>query len=139
MRNVTPQQAADNWANGMSSSSTKMIAGIKAVTENPAAKAIDAIPRMVQGIQQAAADGRIARGLGRVTLQSWQNDMLTKGVTRVGAGASSAKPKVAAFFTQFLPYLQAGVSQLPARGDYSANKARAIAMMDYNHNFTYQK
>lgn len=139
MKNVSASQAADNWANGMSNSSAKMIAGIKAVTENPAAKAADAIPRMVQGIQQAAADGRIARGLARVTLQSWQNDMLTKGVTRVGAGASGAKPKVAAFFTQFLPYLQAGVQQLPARGDYSANKARAIAMMDYNHNFVYQK
>lgn len=131
----TPDQAAKNWSTGMANSSQKMIAGINAVTDNPADKAIAAIPRMLQGIQAAAADGRIERGLRTVTLASWKANMLNKGVSRVAGGATSAMPKVQAFMAQFLPYLAQGVASLPARGDYSQNKARAIAMMDYNHGF----
>lgn len=138
MKNINPATAATNWANGMSQSSAKMAAGIQAVTVNPAEQAIAAIPRMVQGIQQAASDGRIEAGLRRVTLQSWQTAMLQKGVNRVPAGATAAKPKMQGFFTQFLPFLQTGVAQLPPRGDHNQNVQRAVAMMNYNHTFKYQ-
>ena len=137
MKNVSPAQAATNWSNGMANASAKMTAGVNAVTEAPSVKAIEAIPRMVQGIQAAAASGKIAAGLGRVTLQSWQQAMIQKGVNRVAAGATQAKPKVQNFFTQFLPFLQQGVAALPPRGDTNQNIQRAVAMMQYNHGFKY--
>lgn len=137
MKNINPATAAQNWQTGMANSSAKMTAGINAVTQNPAEAAIAAIPRMVQGIQQAAANGKIEQGLRRVTLQSWQRSMIDKGVSRVATGAQNAKPKVQNFFTQFLPFLAQGVAQLPPRGDVNQNIARAVAMMQYNHGFSY--
>lgn len=138
MKNISPQTAASNWATGMGNASAKIQAGVQAVTEAPSVAAIAAIPRMVQGIQQAAADGRIQAGLQRVSLQSWQQSMINKGLNRIGAGATAAKPKMQNFFTQFLPYLANGVSQLPPRGDINANIQRAVAMMQYNSQFKYQ-
>lgn len=138
MKNISPAAFATNWQNGMANSSAKMTAGINAVTEAPSVAAIAAIPRMVQGIQAAANDGRIARGLAGVTLQMWQQAMLNKGINRVSAGATQAKPKVQAFAAQFLPFLQQGVSQLPPRGDVNQNIQRAVAMMQYNSQFKYQ-
>ena len=137
MKSVSPTQAATNWSNGMANASAKITAGVNAVTEAPSVKAIDAIPRMVQGIQAAAASGKIAAGLQRVTLQQWQQAMIQKGVNRVAAGATAAKPKVQSFFTQFLPFLAQGVAQLPPRGDVNQNIQRAVAMMQYNAGFKY--
>jgi len=138
MKNITPAAFASNWQNGMANCSAKMTAGINAVTVNPAESAIAAIPRMVQGIQAAAASGKIEAGLRRTTLQSWQQNMINKGVNRVSQGATTAKPKVQAFAAQFLPFLQQGVSQLPPRGDVNQNIQRAVAMMQYNSGFKYQ-
>ena len=138
MKNISAAQAAKNWQNGMANSSAKMTAGINAVTEAPSTAAIAAIPRMVAGIQQAAASGKIQAGLARVSLQMWQQAMIQKGVTRVAAGATAAQPKVQAFMTAFLPFLQQGVASLPPRGDTQQNIQRAVAMMNYNHGFKYQ-
>jgi hypothetical protein len=138
MKNISAAQAATNWAAAMANSSAKMTAGVQAVTEAPSVAAIAAIPRMVQGIQAAAADGRIQRGLQRVTLQAWQQAMINKGITRVATGATNAKPKVQAFMTQFLPFLQQAVATLPPRGDVNQNIQRAVAMMQANAQFKYQ-
>jgi hypothetical protein len=139
MKNVQPSVAAANWVAGMNNATAKITAGVNAVTEAPSTAAIAAIPRMVQGIQQAAADGRIQAGLARVTLPMWQQAMLTKGVNRVGAGATAAKPAMQNFFTQFLPFLNNAVQALPPRGDINANIQRAVAMMQANSQFKYQK
>lgn len=137
MKNVSPATAAANWSTGMAGAGTKMTAGVNAVTEAPSTAAIAAIPRMVQGIQAAAASGKIEAGLRRVTLQQWQQAMIQKGVARVSAGATAAKPKMQNFFTQFLPYLQQGVQQLPPRGDINQNIQRAVSMMQHNAGFVY--
>jgi hypothetical protein len=141
MRNVSAVQAASNWANGMSNSSQKLTAGVQAVTVSPTSLAAGRIDAMVAGIQRAATSGKIAAGLNSVSLQDWQQAMLTKGVPRVAAGAQAAKSKVQSFFTQFLPYLQQGVQQLAAtpRGDLETNIARAAAMMRHNSQFRYQR
>lgn len=138
MKSINPATAASNWQSGMSQAGPKMTAGVNAVTQNPAEAAIAAIPRMVQGIQMAAQNGRIEAGLRRVTLSGWQRAMIDKGVGRVTTGATNAKPKMQAFFTQFLPYLKQGVDQLPPRGDINQNIARAVAMMQHNAGFQYQ-
>jgi len=139
VKNVSPATAASNWATGMANSGAKMTAGVNAVTEAPSVAAIAAIPRMVQGIQNAAANGKIQAGLQRVTLQSWQQSMIQKGVGRVSAGATNAKPKMQAFFTQFIPFLQQGVAALPPRGDINQNIQRAVSMMQHNSQFKYNQ
>lgn len=141
MAMVTPQQAAANWATGMGNSSEKMKAGINAVTEAPTAKAAARIDAMVAGVQRAAASGKTRDALLAVSLQSWKDDMLNKGVGRASAGAQQAKPKVQAFMTQFIPWLQSGVAALAStpRGDLETNIARATSMMRHNAQFKYQR
>lgn len=131
----TPQQYAKNWARGMAGSGDKLRAGVQGVTENPAAKAAMAIDRQVQGVIRAAQDGTTAAGLGRVTLQGWQKDMIEKGIPRIAAGAATAEPKVAQFAAEFIPYLQAGMAQLPPRGGLEENLQRASSMARHNAAF----
>jgi hypothetical protein len=137
MKNLSPGTVADNWQKGMANSSAALTAGVQAVTVNPADQAIAAIPRMVAGVQAAAADGRIERGLRRTTLQSWQTAMIQKGAPRIATGANAAKPKMVQFFTQMLPFQQQLVSTLPPRGDTQQNIQRAVAMMNGMSQFKY--
>jgi hypothetical protein len=134
----TAQQAAQNWARGMSNASERIRQGVNAVTVNPAQKAIAAIPRMVDGIQRAAADGRIQRGLARVTLESWREDFLSKGMPRIAAGAQTAVPKMESFMAEFLPFVDNVVkavnSEMP-RGDIEVNLQRANQVARRLHEF----
>lgn len=128
---ITPQQAAANWARGMSGAGEKIKQGVQNVTENPAQKAIAAIPRQVQGVMRAAESGKTARGLGRVTLEGWKQAMIDKGAGRVSGGAQAALPKFQAFMDEFLPFVQTAVQQLNSsnpRGDLEANIARSGEM-----------
>lgn len=137
MSMVTPQQAADNWARGMQNATERIRQGVQNVTVSPTERAVAAIPRMVEGIQRAAADGRIAAGLRRVTLDDWKRETLDK-VSRVGVGANGAKPKMAAFMGELLPYVESGLGQLNSntpRGDLGQNIARMNSWVQYMANF----
>lgn len=134
---LNPSQVANNWANGMAQAGEKIRQGIQAVTESPTHLAARSIDRMVAGIQRAAAEGKIQRGLEAVSLEDWKRAALEKGVGRVGAGATAAKPKMQVFFEEFLPHLERGQAALASmpRGDIEANIARANAMMRHNATF----
>lgn len=136
---ATPQQAAANWAAGMSGASTKLKAGVNAVTTAPTQLAAAAVDRQVAGVQHAAATGKTQRALQAVSLQQWQNAMITKGLPRIASGAQAAIPKMQQFMGQFLPFQAALVAQLPARGDLNTNIQRATQMMQGTSQFVYNK
>jgi len=120
-------QAAQNWSRGMQNSTERIRQGVQAVTVSPTEKAAQAIPRMVEGIQRAAASGKIERGLRSVSLEDWRREMLEKGLTRVGTGASAAQPKMQSFMGELLPYIESGLGRLNSstpRGDLGANITR---------------
>lgn len=133
----TAAQVATNWRNAMAGAGKKLTDGVNAVTEAPTAKAARRIDAMVAGVQRAAADGRIQRGLERVSLEDWKKAMLDKGAGRVAAGAAAAEPKMRAFMEEFLPHVQSGVNKLQSmpRGDIETNIARAVEMMRHNASF----
>jgi hypothetical protein len=101
-------------------------------------KAAQAIDRQVAGVQRAAASGKTQRALEAVSTQQWQQAVITKGLPRIGTGAMAAKPKFVTFMNQLLPYVQNGLSQLPARGDINQNAQRMLAWMQYMANFKKQ-
>lgn len=105
----SPQAAAQRWANNLGASGDKIKQAVMAVTVSPTSKAAAAVDRQVAGVQAAAASGKTQAALNRVTLQDWQSAMVNKGINRLTSGAQQAQPKVQAFLTQFLPYLQTGV------------------------------
>lgn len=133
-----PQQAAANWAAAMQSAGAKATAGVNAVQVSPAQSAIAAIPRQVQGVIDAANSGKTAAALQNVTLQSWQKAYITKGVPRMGTGASAAQPKFAAFMTWLLPQQQSIVAALPPKGNTAQNIARSQAFLQAMAQLKYQ-
>lgn len=132
-----PQQVAQKWSQNTARSTDAIRAGVQAVTVNPAEKAAARQDAYVAGVQRAVADGKYRRGLAKVTLQSWQDAMLTKGLGRVSSGAAAAQPKMASFMEKFLPYLEQGKQRLASmpRGDLQQNISRMIAMVEHNAAF----
>lgn len=135
-----PSEVADRWAQRMGASGEAIKAGVMAVTTNPAEKAASRADAWAAGVQRALADGKFQRGLRRTTLQSWQDALLKKGLPRIAAGASQAKPKVQAFLEKFLPHQEALKQKLASmpRGDLQANISRMIAAVEHNAAFKYQ-
>lgn len=131
---------AKKWARNLSASTESIKNGVQNVTVNPAERAAARQDAYVAGVQAAVASGKYKRGLGRVTLQSWQDSMINKGITRIASGASAATPKVQGFLEKWLPYqelLKSKLSSMP-RGDLQQNIQRAVTAMEHNANFKYQ-
>lgn len=132
-RSQNPTDVAKRWADSLSASGAKIRDGVNAVTESPTAKAALAVDRWVAGVQRARDDGSYVSGLNNVSLASWKQSMLDKGVNRISSGATAAIPKMTQFLTGFLPYVQSGVDQLTSmpRGDLSQNISRMVHMTQY--------
>lgn len=130
-----PQASATKWATNLASATQAISDGVDRVTVAPGQKAA----AQVQVWQQntAAAAQKFARNVGRVSLASWQQDMKQKGIGRIATGAQQAQPKMAAFLTSFLPFIDAGVKALPARGTLEQNLNRMVAMA--RHTAGYQR
>lgn len=134
---MSPADVAAKWAANLAAALPTIKAGVQSVTTAPTSKAAAAVDRWAMGVQRAAADGSFVRGCGRVSLQDWQNAMLTKGSPRIGPGAAAAKPKMEAFLGQWLPYMDQIKSILAnqPRGTLDQNIARAVAVMQHNAAF----
>ncbi len=136
-----PQAVAQKWANRLGASTADIQKGVQSVQVAPTTQAANRQQAYVDGVTRAANSGKWARGLNRVTLQQWQAAMVQKGLPRVGPGAQAAIPKMVSFGQQFGPYLD-GLKQLLStmpRGDINANKARAMAAIDYLSKFQRQQ
>ena len=134
MAHGTPDQVAAKWANNLGAATASIQQGVEAVKVAPGQAAARQKGAYVQNVQ-AAAD-KWAANVAAVSLQSWQNDMVAKGIPRVATGASAAAPKMTAFMGKLLPYIDSGKSQLPARGNLQQNKARVMAWIDYMAGFS---
>jgi hypothetical protein len=124
-----PADVAAKWSRNLSSATQSIQSGVNAVTTAPTQLAARQADAYLSGVQEAVASGKWANGLNRVTLQDWQSAMITKGIPRIGQGATSAKPKVEAFMGQLLPYIQTQQRQLQAipRGSLETNIQRMVA------------
>jgi len=129
----TPDQIAANWAQRLGASTQKITDGVNSVTVAPGQAAARQSDVWVQNTTAAAAKWK--RNVAAVTLNDWQSAMINKGVSRIASGATAAQPKFQQFMQQFLPYVQAGAANLPARGNLDQNINRAVAMMRHNAAF----
>lgn len=134
-----PSDVAAKWSRNLSAATQSISAGVLATTVNPAATAAARAPAYLAGVQNAVSSGKYARGLGRVTLQSWQDSMIKKGLPRIASGASTAVPKMEAFLGKWLPHQEALKSKLASmpRGDLQTNIQRAVTAITHNAGFVY--
>lgn len=124
---------ANRWSTGLSGATQKIQSGVEAVSTSPGQLAARQAQVWVQNTQ--AAQAKFQRNAAAVSLQAWQSATVQKGIPRIAAGATQAEPKVQAFMSSFLPFLQAQVNQLPARGNLSQNIQRAVAMITATSKF----
>lgn len=129
-----PVAAAQKWATAMGAAGASYTDGVNRVNTAPGQAAARQVNTYVARVQERAAVW--ATNVAAVSLQEWQQRTVTKGAPRLGTGASAAQPKFQTFMTSLLQYEQAGLGQLPARGDFGANQQRMIAWSNYMHGFT---
>lgn len=110
--NITPDQLAQNWKNGLTNAVTKIQDGVSRVTENPMAKAAARQDAWVAGINKAAQSGRWANALNQVDLNTWKNNTRQKVGERLAGGAAAAVPKVQKFAQYLIPTVNAAVAQV---------------------------
>lgn len=131
----TPQQVADEWAARMQASQQKISDGIDSVQESPTAKAAQSLDKYLQRVADAVNSGKMAARLNGVSLASWKAAAKAK-VSRVGAGALEAKPKMVSFLTQWLPFVRSVRDQVRAMP--STTVAERDARMQANVNLLRQ-
>lgn len=129
----SPSVAAKNWQQNLTNATTKITQGVQAVQVAPTALAAQAADKYAAGVQQAVATGKYQNGLMGVSLQSWQQSMINKGVPRIASGASAALDKTTKAFTSLYAHIQSGLAQLESmpRGGLDNNLARGNAFARY--------
>lgn len=130
-----PQAGADKWATAMASAGPAYTAGVQGVTTAPGIKAAQSSAKYLARVQANVA--KFEKNVGSVSLGAWQQAAEVKGAPRLGTGASAAKPKFVAFNTAFYTYLKNGKAQIDAMPTDTIDQsiAKAVAQMNYNHNF----
>lgn len=135
--NSTPEQAAQGWVQGLTTKTDKITRGVQGVTVPPGQAA--ARQKAVYLAQVQANVDRWAANSAAVSLQSWQQDMINKGIPRIAQGATASQQKMAAFFQQLLPAIDNAKSNLPPRGNFEANMARLTQYLTKMHGFKYTR
>lgn len=128
---------AEKWVRNTSQATESVRQGVQSVTEAPSEAAIRNKANYLAGVTRAYNDGSYEAGLRRVTLQDWQQAMLTKGVQRLSQGVQAAKGKMQSFMERWLPYeeeLSRRIAAMP-KGSLADAKARADFAIDYNAAF----
>ena len=117
MAKLSSTDAAKKWSTRTQAAIPDYTKGIAAVTNNPMDAAKLAIPKYLQGVQDAVSSGKLAKGLGRVSLTDWQNKAKTLGASRIAAGVTAAVTKMTDFYNAFLPFLDSVTASTRAMPD----------------------
>lgn len=130
---------AQKWYTNFISSEPSIRAGVQAVTVAPGVKA--AAAKALWLAKVTASVDKWAKNVSAVSLATWQNAMLTTGLQRLQTGATAGQPKVAAFMTQWLTYLNNNSAQIAGmdKSTLEGAIAKAAAQIRLNAAFTYNK
>jgi len=133
MGKLDAQAATKKWVQNLSASSESITRGVQGVTVAPGVAAGNAMQLWLNRIQQSADKWK--RNVSAVSLQDWQNAMLTYGIPRIAQGAQAKQGKFERFASSFFPHLQIGMDKVKAmpKGDIGASIARATTMIQHNH------
>lgn len=120
-----PNAVGTKWSNNLANSTQSITDGVNGVTKAPGMAAV-AQSAVWLANTQASVD-KWKRNTGKVTVDEWKQSMITKGIPRIAAGANAAQPKMVAFLTDFLPFVDRVVQSLPPRGGLDQNINRMVA------------
>ena len=112
---VNAAEFADKQATRLKSSINEIRMGINAVTENPMQKAADNDDKWILRLQESRAKWKA--NTAAVTLDDWKTAAIHKGVDRIASGIDAARPKVIAFATRVIPYINNLLQTIDAMPD----------------------
>lgn len=129
MARVNAQQWLTKWGQNLSAAGAAITQGINRVQIAPGQSAAAAADRYAAGVQRAVADGTWQNNVSKVSLQSWQQSMTTKGIPRLAQGITSAQQNKVASVTAMLTAVDTATSAANAlpRGSLEQNIARSAA------------
>lgn len=116
MARLTPADVAAKFARNASASTQDWKKGIQGVTESPTKKAAANLGKAKANYIKAIDSGKMKRGLERVSLDDWKTKTVEIGESRFSQGVVAAQPKVEAFMSEFLPFLdtvKAKIDKMP--------------------------
>lgn len=117
MARLSPQEAADKWANRASAATADVAAGVGRVTTSPGQAAVAKRQKWQDGLSRSG--DKWARNTGRVSLGEWQDAMINVGVPRIAQGVQAKKSKFERFASEFFPYLDGVTQRVRAMPDNS--------------------
>lgn len=128
----TAAQVAQKWSTNLSAATPQMTAGVQGVQTSPTQLAAANPGAYLAGVQNAVNSGKWQAKLNSVSLGTWQQAYITKGIPRVQQAATTDKQKVQNAFTPLLNYVYNARDQVNAtmpRGTLQQNIQRSVAMM----------
>ncbi len=117
MPRVTPEEGARKLIDRARAAAPHIADQVRKVTVAPTEVAAGKIDKMRTNFLKAVEEGKVERGLRRVSLSDWQNAMINKGVPRISQGLEQAENKIVEFNRQFYPYLERVQSEVAAMPD----------------------
>ena len=97
---------ATKWSSRAQAAGPDYAAGVKATTKDWAGLTAAAASNWSDGVSQAVADGRFARGVQQAGTPKWQAAAAGKGSQRYPQGVGGAGPAYTAGFGPFLQVIQ---------------------------------
>jgi len=137
MAQKSPVQVTEKLIRNLQAATESVRSGVQSVTTSPTEQAAEQADLMLLKITEAVNSGKWGDALRKVSLNEWKNAMLDKGLPRISSGIAAAKPKIQAFFEDWLPYEEAisqTVKAMP-KGTIEDSIARAAAVIRHNANF----
>lgn len=117
MPKVTPEEGARKLIDRARSAAPHIADQVRKVTVSPTEQAAKKVDKMRTNFLKSLDDGKVERGLRRVTLSDWQAAMINKGVPRITQGLEQAESKIIEFNRQFYPYLERVQNEVAAMPD----------------------
>jgi hypothetical protein len=117
MASLTPQEFADKHNRRTKAALEDMSNGINKVTIAPTMQAAATQNKMLANLQASVQNGTWANRLKAVSLESWKDKMINKGIPRVAGGLDASIGKVQEFAAQLLPAIDSAVAKVKSMPD----------------------
>ena len=132
---LTPQQISQKWLTNFQNASTAMTDGVNSVQTAPGQLAAAQSALWLQRLQQSQT--KWSTRVAAVSLQQWQQAMITLGIPRAQQGASQKQSRYTAFITEYMAFLQGAVGQVRSmpKGTLAQSIARSSAMITASYNW----
>ena len=117
MAKLTPDEFAEKHARRLKGAIQDIEKGVSRVTTSPTAQAASKQDKMLSRLTAKVQDGTWASRLKSVSLDSWKQDTIEKGIPRIAGGIDRAQGKVTDFAAKLLPHIDAGKAQVDKMPD----------------------